>query len=60
MHFSSIFAGTTQTLRKEVVKQAVQQHTGNDQKGDSVLVAAGLAVPTFVDVDGCCILEVLR
>ena len=40
MHFSSIFAGTTQTLRKEVVKQAVQQHTGNDQKGDSVLVAA--------------------
>ena len=56
MHFSSIFEGITQTLRK----QAVQQHTGNDQEGDSVVVAAGLAVPAFVDVDGCYILEVLR
>ena len=25
-----------------------------------MVVAAGLAVPAFVDVDGCCILEVLR
>ena len=33
---------------------------GNDQEGESAVVAAGLAVPAFADVDGCCILDVLR